>query len=251
MNQLANVSVSATSAAALALRGLRMAIGSPDIRRVYFKLAGALVLMTIVLTVVLGYVLWVVLPVPGAEWSLTSVLLSALRLLGLVLAAMVAPLVALFVVNIVFPFLSEGVFFAGLRAVDPGRADELEKASGVGFTTGVASSVRRLFYYLGGTLLIFMLACVPVIGAVAGPLAQLWFTARTLSWELLDVYFERRGLDYAGQRALLKAHRGAMFGFGAPWTLFLAVPVVGPLGFGLAQAAAALLVTDVLESKSA
>jgi hypothetical protein len=42
-----------------------------------------------------------------------------------------------------------------------------------------------------------------------------------------------------------------MFGFGAPWTLVLAVPIVGPLGFGLAQAAAALLVTDVLESKSA
>jgi CysZ protein len=109
--------------------------------------------------------------------------------------------------------------------------------------------VRRLFYYLGGTLLIFMLACVPLIGAVAGPLAQLWFTARMLSWELLDVYFERRGLDYAGQRALLKAHRGAMFGFGAPWTLVIAVPIVGPLGFGLAQAAAALLVTEVLEAK--
>jgi hypothetical protein len=47
-----------------------------------------------------------------------------------VLAALVAPLVALFVVNIVFPFLAEGVFFAGLRAVDPARADAL--AEGVG-----------------------------------------------------------------------------------------------------------------------
>lgn len=249
MNQLTGVSVSAASAASLALRGLRLALGSADIRRVYFKLASALLLTAMALTAGFGYAAWSLMPEPGAEWSVVATLLWVARVLAVVLAALVAPLVALFVVNIVFPFLAEGVFFAGLRAVDPARAAALEQASGSGFTTSTASSVRRLFYYLGGTVLIFVLACVPVIGAVAGPLAQLWFTARMLSWELLDVYFERRGLDYAGQRTVLKAHRGAMFGFGAPWTLLLALPVVGPLGFGLAQAAAALLVTDVLERK--
>jgi len=249
MNQLKQVSLSASSAAALALRGLKMAIGSADIRRVYFRLAFVLVLTSLVLTAGLGYAAWTLMPEPGPETTLMAIGLWVLRVLAVVLSALVAPLVALFVVNIVFPFLAEGVFFAGLRAVDPARADALQGAAGTGFATSTASSVRRLFYYLGGSLLIFMLACVPLIGAVAGPLAQLWFTARMLSWELLDVYFERRGLDYAGQRALLKAHRGAMFGFGAPWTLLMAVPIVGPLGFGLAQAAAALLVTDVLEAK--
>lgn len=250
MNQLSRVTVSAASAATLAVRGLRLALGSPDIRRVYFKLAAALVLTSIGLTLGLGYAAWTLMPAPADVGTIAAALLWVLRLVAVVLAALVAPLIALFVVNIVFPFLAEGVFFAGLRAVDPARAESLAKEAGAGFTTSTTSSVRRLGYYLGGSLLIFGLACVPVIGALAGPLAQLWFTARMLSWELLDVYFERRGLDYAGQRATLVAHRGAMFGFGAPYTLLLAIPVVGSLGFGLAQAAAALLVTEVLEKNS-
>lgn len=249
MNLPANVTVSATSAAALALRGLRLALGSREIRRVYLKLALALLLASVALVTLFGWLLWTFLPVPGSEWSVMMVVWWAARLVGLALAVIAAPLVALFVVNIVFPQFAEGVFFAGLRAVDPARAEALAGAAGAGFTTSTMSSVRRLIYYVGVTVLIFGLACVPLLGVVVGPLAQLWFTARMLSWELLDVYFERRGLDYAGQRAVVKAHRGAMFGFGAPWTLLMAVPIVGPLGFGLAQAAAALLVTEVLESQ--
>ena len=95
-----------------------------------------------------------------------------------------------------------------------------------------------------------MLALVPVLGVLLGPLAQLWFGSRMLSWELLDPYFERRGLDHANQRATMRAHRATMFGFGAPWTLLLAIPILGPLGFGLAQAGAALLVAEVLEPRS-
>lgn len=244
------VTVSATSAFRLALRGLRLAVGSPEVRRTYLKLALALVVISSALVAGLGWAAWTLLAVPVDATWLMALVWWALRLVAVVLAVFVAPLLALFIVNIVFPFLAEGVFFAGLRVVDPARAEALASASGAGFATSTAASVRRLFYYLGGSLLIFLLAWVPVLGVVLGPLAQLWFTARMLSWELLDVYFERRGLDYVGQRTLLKAHRGAMFGFGAPWTLLLALPILGPLGFGLAQAAAALLVTEVLEPES-
>jgi len=230
------------------MRGLRLALGNREVRRIYLRLAVALMLTSFVLVVGLGYVIWALIPVP--ESSLGLILVWTLRIAGTALTLLAAPLLALFIVNIVFPFLGEDVFFAGLRAVDPARAEELAAAPGTGFAVSTANSMRRLLYFIGVTLLIFMLALVPVLGVVLGPLAQLWFGARVLSWELLDPYFDRRGLDHAGQRANVSAHRSVMFGFGAPWTLLFALPIVGPLGFGLAQAAAALLVTNVFEPRA-
>ncbi len=234
--------------AALALRGVRLATGNAEVRRVYMRLALTLVLTTLVLMGGLGWAIWGWIPRPDEAAAWLRVLLWTLKLGGTALVMLAAPLLALFIVNIALPFLGERVFMAGLRQVDPARADALEADAGAGLRTSVASSLRRLLYFVGVTLLTFALTMVPVLGAVLGPVAQLWFTARMLSWELLDPYFERRGLTYAEQRTLLASHRTAMFGFGAPWTLLLALPVVGPLGFGLAQAAAALLVTEVIES---
>lgn len=237
----------AMSGVSLALRGLRLALHNPEVRRIYLKLAVALMVTSIVLVAGLSYAIWALIPVP--ESSLWLLLVWTLRIAGTALTLLAAPMLALFLVNIVLPFLGEDVFLAGLRAVDAARADELAAAPGAGFAASTANSLRRLLYFIGVTLLIFALALVPVLGVVLGPLAQLWFGARMLSWELLDPYFDRRGLDHAGQRATMSAHRSAMFGFGVPWTLLFAIPIVGPLGFGLAQAAAALLVTDVLEPR--
>jgi uncharacterized protein involved in cysteine biosynthesis len=235
--------------AALALRGLRLAVDSPEVRRVYLHLALSLVCTSIALMAGLGWAIWALIPTPENPAAWLSALLWTLKIGGTALAMMTAPLLSLFIVNMVFPFLGERVFMAGLKLVDPGRAAELEAAGGVGFKTSLASSLRRFVYFIGVTLLTFGLTFVPVLGAVLGPAAQLWFASRMLSWELLDPYFERRGLAYAAQHALMKKHRTAMFGFGAPWTLLLALPIVGPLGFGLAQAASALLVTDILEAR--
>lgn len=240
---------SAVGGAALALRGLRIALASPEVRRVYLHLAATLVATSMALMIGLGWAIWTLIPSPDDPAAWLNVLLWTLKIGGTALAMMAAPLLSLFIVNIVFPFLGERVFMAGLKCVDPSRAAELEAAGGTGFRSSVASSLRRLLYFVGVTLLTFGVTLVPVVGVVLGPAAQLWFTSRMLSWELLDPYFERRGLAYAGQKAVMKAHRTAMFGFGVPWTLLLALPIVGPLGFGLAQAAAALLVTDVLETR--
>lgn len=233
----------------MALRGLKLALATPEVRRVYLQLAGVLVLVSLVLAAGLGWLVWNFLAVPEDMSTWHELLNWGLRIAGMLLAMLAAPLLALFVVNIVFPFLGERVFMAGLRVVDPARADELMAAEGLGFSTSVQGSVRRLVYFVGVTLLVFALTLVPLLGALLGPIAQLWFTARMLSWELLDPYFERRGLAYADQRTLLKQVRGTMFGFGVPYTLLLALPIVGPLGFGLAQAAASLLVSESLEPR--
>jgi CysZ protein len=249
--QLSPAAPSLVAGVGMALRGLKVALASPEVRRVYLQLAGALVLTSLVLAAGLGWLVWRFFPVPEDMSSLRELLTWGLRIAGMILATLAAPLLALFVVNIVFPFLGERVFMAGLRVVDPARADELMAAEGLGFSTSVLGSVRRLVYFVGVTLLVFALTLVPLLGTLLGPFAQLWFTARMLSWELLDPYFERRGLVYAEQRALLRQQRATMFGFGTPYTLLLALPIVGPLGFGLAQAAAALLVSESLEPRDA
>jgi uncharacterized protein involved in cysteine biosynthesis len=107
-------------------------------------------------------------------------------------------------------------------------------------------SVIRLTRFAGLTIALLLLALIPGVGPiVAGPL-QLYFTARALTWELLDPFFERGALRLRAQREFVAEHRLALLGFGLPLALLLAVPLLGPLLFGLAQAAAAQLVHDAL-----
>ena len=56
-----------------------------------------------------------------------------------------------------------------------------------------------------------------------------------------------RSMRWEAQRDYLQSHRPALIGFGLPWSAVFAIPLVGALVFGLAQAAAAVLVAEVLE----
>src|SRR5690606_13044219 len=107
--------------------------------------------------------------------------------------------------------------------------------------------LRRALHFLGVTLALGLLTLVPFVGPVLGPPLQLAYAARSLTWELLDPYFERAGHDYPRQRSILHARRATMVGFGLPWALVMAVPLVGPLLFGLAQAAVAVVVIEELD----
>lgn len=232
----------------IAARGLRLALSSADVRRTYLRLAAVLVVLAAALSVGLGALVWWLVPV-AEDMSWGSWLMTwGLRVGGTALALLAAPMLALFVVNLAFPFLADAVFMAGARAADPQLAARLEKPADVGLVASVVGSVRRLLYFLGVTLATVVVALVPVIGAVLGPALNLWFASRTLSWELLDPYFERVGHDYARQRSLVKARRATLAGFGLPWTMLMALPIVGPLLFGLAQAGVAALVVEDFEA---
>jgi CysZ protein len=106
-------------------------------------------------------------------------------------------------------------------------------------------------YFLGVTVALFAVTLVPFVGPLLGPPLQLWYAARTFTWELLDPYFERVGSDYAHQRKIVRGHRATLAGFGLPWVAVMALPFVGPLLFGLAQAAVATVVADELEAGAA
>lgn len=232
----------------MARRGLRIALASAEVRRTYLRLALVLVALAAALTAGLGFLVWWLVPV-GEDMSWWTWLgMWALRVSGWLLALVAAPMLAFFLVNAGLPFLGDAVFMAGARAVDPQLAARLERSAEVGFVTSAVGSLRRLVYFVAATLGLLLVAWIPVVGAVLGPALQLWFAARMLSWELLDPYFERVGHDYARQRATVKARRATLAGFGLPWTLVMALPIVGPLLFGLAQAAVAVLVAEELEA---
>lgn len=232
----------------LAGRGLRLALASAEVRRAYLRLAAVLVVLAVALTVALGGLLWWLVPVDGdMSWG-TWIGRWALRIGGSLLALVAAPMLSFFAVGIGFPFLADGVFMAGVRAVDPALAARLERPSGLGFVAATVGSIRRAVAFLGVTLALFALTLVPFVGPVLGPPLQLWYAARAFSWELLDPYFERVGADYGQQKVQVRSRRATLVGFGLPWVAVMALPFVGPLLFGLAQAAVAVVVAEELEA---
>lgn len=236
----------ASHGALAAVQGFRFALHRPEIRRLYRRLAAVLFVVTLLLIAGLSAALWHFTAATHDASTLRVVALWLLRLGGLVVVGLSAPLLALLGVNAAWPALSEQVFMAALKDLDPARAAALEAGPGTSLKAGLASALRRFGYFLGMTLVAFGVALVPIVGAIAGPLLQAYVSARAMTWELLDPYFDRRGLDFARQRAEIREHRWAALGFGLPMTLLLALPLVGPLLFGFAQAAAAKLVVDVL-----
>ncbi|MDC0718176.1 EI24 domain-containing protein [Nannocystis bainbridge] len=235
----------------LAGRGLQIALASPEVRRAYLRLAVVLVILAVVLTALLGGLLWWLVPVSGDMSWTTWLGRWALRIGGGLLALVAAPMLSFFVVSIGLPFLADGVFMAGMRATDPALAARLERPAELGFVAATVGSIRRAVYFLGVTAVLFGLTLVPFVGPLLGPPLQLWYAARTFTWELLDPYFERTGQTYAQQQTVVRAHRATLAGFGLPWVAVMALPFVGPLLFGLAQAAVATVVADELEAATA
>jgi CysZ protein len=233
-----------------AMRGLRIAGRSAEVRGTYARLVAAIFVLAACFDVGGVWAVWHFTAVdPSTSWWMIAVLWT-LRIAGVVIVLLVAPLVAFFVINALFPFLAERVFFAALRAVAPARAQELEAMPGKSVLRGLADNLLRMGLFFATTLLAFGVSLVPAVGAIAGPPISVYFTARAMGWELLDPYFDKLQLDFAAQREFVARHRPALVGFGLPLGFVMAIPLVGPLFFGLAQAAAAVFVADVIERPS-
>ncbi len=235
------------SGVSVAFRGFRFALSHPEIRSLYRQLLVAVFLLALVLMGLLTGSLWYFTGIAddASGWMVAG--LWILRIAGQLIILMAAPLLALMLVNALAPFLGERAFLGALRVLDPARADRLQASEGLSFAAGLGSSLRRLVHFLALTVLALGVTLIPLVGAIFGPVIQLWATSRALTWELLDPYFDMQGLTYAEQRRYLRRHRSAVFGYGLPLSFVLGLPLVGPLCFGLAQASAALLIVEVLE----
>ncbi|NVB42709.1 EI24 domain-containing protein [Pseudenhygromyxa sp. WMMC2535] len=222
--------------------GLELAFSRAEVRKAYFRVALGLFALTLVLD---GGALWALFhfTVPDVDAGKLLVIgLWTLRVVGTLLVLLLGPLVAILVVNIVFPLFNQDVFMAGLRVADSERAALVEAGPGMPTAASVGGAALRLLTFLLMSLGFFLLGLIPVVGGVVGFVGQTWLTARTVAWELMDPYFDRVDLRYAEQRSFVSTHRRALLGFGLPVAWLLAIPVVGPLAFGLAQAAAGTFV---------
>lgn len=238
-----------------AVRGTGAALGNRDVYKVYFQFTLILLVLSLVLAAALGYGVWQLTePETGggflARHGLDSLAvggLLALRIVGILIAALVAPILAFLLIGILFPVFAEALFFAGLRRLDPARAQALEAQPGLSILASLWKTLRLLFHLIVITVIAFVVSLVPLVGVVLGPVLQFWNTGKILGWELLDPYFDKRRMAFAAQKVYVREHRGAVVGFGLPWVFVLAVPLFGPLLFGLAQAAAPALLVNVLE----
>jgi CysZ protein len=184
-------------------------------------------------------------PTPDTEAWLVAVLWLA-RVVGSLAALVLGPLLAIYVVNIGFPFFNQGVFMAGLRAVDPKRAAGLEDKPGMALTRAIGLAIWRFLKFVAMGLVLLLIGLVPVIGTVIATVGGLILASLAVAWELLDPYFETLDIRHAEQRQLIRRHRKVLLGFGMPIALLFGIPIVGPLLFGLAQVAAAVLVAREL-----
>ncbi len=237
---------SLTAGLGAARRGLTQAWTSPEVRKTYAQLVAALFFFATALDVAGIWAVWMWTRASDAPWW-SVVALMFLRIAGIAIVLLVAPIIALLVVNVVLPFLGDRVFMAGMRQRAPARAQELEMAPGLPLAQVVVNALLRLATFLVIGFALVLLSFVPVIGSIAGPVLQTWRSAVTLGWELLDPYFDKLRLDRPAQRALLRYHQAAVLGFSLPFVFVMAIPFVGALVFGLAQAAIATLVVDVIE----
>jgi uncharacterized protein involved in cysteine biosynthesis len=224
-----------------AVRGLPMALGSREVRRAYLRMVMVLTVVAMAVVAGLVYALWAytdTLPAAGM-W--------AVRIAGTIIALLAAPVLALLALDILFPLLAESVFFGGMRVIAPEQAAALEALPGLPLATTVRVASVVFLFFLGLSVAAFAVSLVPVVGPIVGPVAQLWITAKILGWELLDPYLDKREMGFAAQRQYVNGHQSAIVGFALPFAVLLAIPLIGPLFFGLAQGAAPMLLTTVLE----
>ncbi|KAK3239442.1 hypothetical protein CYMTET_50634 [Cymbomonas tetramitiformis] len=162
----------------------------------------------------------------------------------------ISPLLAVFAVQLALPLLGESLFFGALKEIRPSRAEVLERSGGLG-PRGISVAVSRILMFLKwqfGLLVISLpIGFVPIFGPILTAGAQLTLSSYIFGWEMLDVWCDKNAFDLEGQKRIMKGQKWALIGFAAPYTLLLAIPIFGPFTVGIAQSAAARLVTSVME----
>lgn len=233
------------------LSGLRAARSAPGLGRAYGRYAVALVLTSLLLIAALGTGAF-----QGLEWVLTErvdadlseTARTVIEVVGTVvvvaISLVIAPVLSLVIVGAALPIWSEQLFYAGMQSIDPDRAARLSSAKGDGITVSLHLGIRRLARLLVVQLLGFGLSFIPVIGVILGPSVSLVGAGWIVGWEMIDPYLSRLGLTIPEQRAVARAHRRDLLGFGVPASAIMAIPVLGPAFFGLIQVAAARLVHE-------
>ncbi|KAL9040535.1 MAG: hypothetical protein Q9214_004448 [Letrouitia sp. 1 TL-2023] len=74
-----------------------------------------------------------------------------------------------------------------------------------------------------------------------------YFSSRSLMRELLEPYFSRVHFTKEQKRLWFRDREGLLFGFGVGFYLFLKIPLLGVLIYGIAEASTAYLITKITD----
>lgn len=232
------------------LRGLRLAAKDKEVRIAYLWLALILLAATLVLDVAGLLLLFHLTPLaPEASLSV-AIGVWLLRALIALMILFLAPLLAIILCNICAPVFSELPFLAGMKTIRPRLAARLASQDGLTLRSAIGVSLYRMGTLIGVSLISMLLGMVPVLGTIVGAGLQLFFGARMVGWELLDPYLDKRGEGLKLQKSTLQKFHPEILGMGLVATPVFAIPLLGPLFFGLLQAAAANFVVECIEGSS-
>ena len=237
-----------------AVSGSRAALASPSDA---WKPLTAATLVTALALESAGFFAAYALLHPDDDAGVVSSVVGTLALAATDVAwLLVAPVVAVAVVQQVLPLLGEKLFFDGMRATAaPGpraaaRLDALLASPGLGLRgLGVAAGRGQSLgaFAAAAAPAGLLLSLAPGVGQVLAFALATWTAAYALAWELLDPYFDKAELAFEDQERVVWDNRAALVSFAAPFAAALAVPVVGPTLAAVAQSAAGELAWRVLE----
>jgi len=183
------------------------------------------------------------------------------------------PLVIVFVTQYLLPSFSEDVFFATFSLLDPSRSEVYHATKPVGFWALLWRRVKRFLRLSLWSIAAYCLSFLPGVGWMVFPAAQFYmiskifglktgiafsflilfpplhvhswsvvkvlFGARALAIETLDPYFSRFGYDKI--KMVERQYQPVLLGFATPFLFLMAVPILGPLFWGMVQASASVL----------
>lgn len=231
-----------------AVRGLWMGLTDPGVKKTYWSALLTLIAVGWALSALLLWAVFHFVPVEATTSGWAELGLWVLRVVLGVGALFVAAVLALPVAQLIAPKFCAAPFFAGMTRRSFGLSARLMTGPGLSWWGAAESSLRRLPRFLGVAALAFVGSFLPLVGGPLGAALHLGNAAWMVCGELLDPYFESKGLTYSQQVELMKRHRFECLGFGLVCAPLLALPVVGPFFFAWVQAAAADFVVDVLEA---
>jgi hypothetical protein len=143
-----------------------------------------------------------------------------------------------------------------LRRLDPAYATGLEQGLAapdvqarrrrLGFTGLVTHKLRSSWLFSRRSLMLSAVGMVPLLGPPVAAAGQALLVAESIGATLLQPWLDSRGWDAATRRAWWERNRWVIAGWALPFSLLNAIPVLGGLVLGVAQAAAAHLIYRTL-----
>ncbi|CEI89559.1 hypothetical protein RMCBS344292_03911 [Rhizopus microsporus] len=214
-----------------------------------------------------------------------DILSSVNRFIREIMAAV--PLLAILFMRYVYPKPLDELFMESLRFLDELHPNRPPYAAVLGnqklkinYWAEMKEYIKRTWKKVRLGLLLFLLSFLPIVGQFVFPLAGAytsykalgktqsvavgifffflprWATMkliraligmRSLTRELLEPYFVRMRMSHKEKRRWFSGRKDILFGFSAIAYIMVKTPIFGIIGYGIAQAASAYMLTVVTD----